>query len=488
MGRRYQRRSIGILPFIKSRLFTALNKALSEGYSRQDLFSDMLAGSVVALIAIPLGMALAIASGVPPQHGLYTVIVGGFFIALLGGSRLQVSGPTAAFVVVLVPVVQKFGLSGLLISGFLAGLILIAMGIARMGRLIQFIPYPVTTGFTSGIAVVIAVLQIKDFFGLSVGELPETFLQKLVVLLGSLGSFSTGELSVGFVTLFILVMWPRWNKNIPAPLVALSVVSVGAWALTQLVSGFEITTIGSRFTEGVPQSLPEFYWPFEQVDFNLIRSIFPSAFAIAMLAAIESLLSAVVADGVAQTKHDPDGELIALGVGNVLCPLFGGIPATGAIARTMTNIRYGAKSPLSSMFHAVFALITILLLAPIISYLPMASLAALLVLVAYNMSEYRHFLHILRVAPRSDVMVLLVCFFLTVIFDMVVGVTVGVVLASFLFLRRMAEVTEGHLVIANKDTQTNDAEVPSNMVIYEIEGALFLWCSRESRECIVRHH
>ncbi|MCB0377516.1 MAG: C4-dicarboxylic acid transporter DauA [Bdellovibrionales bacterium] len=493
MSNRYQRSSTAILPVKKTRLCTALISRLEEGYSKQDFYSDVLAGAIVTLVAIPLAMALAIASGVPPQHGLYTVIIGGFAIALFGGSRLQVSGPTAAFVVVLFPVVQKFGLGGLLLSGFMAGLILMTMGFARMGRLIQFIPYPVTTGFTSGIAVVIAVLQVKDFFGLQIVELPQDFFSKLLELSKSLPSFSITEFGVGTMTLCILILWPKFNKKIPSPLVALSLVTIGCFFLSKLAPEFEVATIASRFTKGIPQSLPNFHWPWDvlnlttqpiAVSLETIQSLVPSAFAIAMLGAIESLLSAVVADGMAQTKHDPDGELIALGIGNILCPFFGGIPATGAIARTTTNIRFGAKSPLSSMLHALFTLLTILLFAPFISYLPMAALAALLVLVAYNMSEYRHFLHILKVAPRSDVIVLLICFSLTVSFDMVVGVTVGIVLAALLFMRRMAEVTEGHKVISGQYLSSNFSEVPPELVVYEIEGALFFGAAEKAAEAL----
>ncbi|MCB0390849.1 MAG: C4-dicarboxylic acid transporter DauA [Bdellovibrionales bacterium] len=493
MSKRYQSdRRESKLKF-HTHLLTAVKQTLKEGYTRKDLISDLLSGSVVALVAIPLAMALAIASGVAPQYGLYTVIFGGAIIALLGGSRLQVSGPTAAFVVILYPIVQKFGFSGLLISGFLAGIILIIMGYSHLGRLIQFIPYPVTTGFTSGIAVVIAVLQIKDFFGLNVKTLPESFFAKVEVLMGSISTFSFIEFGIGLVTLFLLITWPKLNKKIPAPLAALSFVTVICVILNKLIPGFEIASIGSRFTSGIPQSLPEFNWPWQQVGtgsivtpFTLesIRLLLPSAFAIAMLGAIESLLSAVVADGMAQTKHDPDGELIALGIGNLICPFFGGIPATGAIARTTTNIRYGAKSPFSSVFHAFFTLLTVLLFAPYISYLPMAALAALLLVVAYNMSEYKHFIHILKVAPRSDVSVLLICFTLTVVFDMVVGVTVGVGLASLLFIKRMADVTEGHSLTNNSEFSFDIPNLPSNVVIYEIEGALFFGAAEKAAEAL----
>lgn len=466
----------------KYHLSSALYAKLKDGYSRHDFYSDILAGTIVALIAIPLAMALAIASGAHPQNGLYTAIIAGFFVALFGGSRLQVSGPTAAFVVILYPIVQKFGLGGLMLAGFLAGIMLILMGYAKIGRLIQFIPYPVTTGFTSGIALVIAVLQLKDFFGLQISSLPVEFFDKIAVIFKSFGTFSIQESSVGAITLIILFLWPKISKRIPAPLAALSLTTVGCLIISSLDSSFAVETIGSRFAPGIPQSLPDLHWPWFSFSLSIenIQLILPSAFAIALLCAIESLLSAVVADGMAQTKHDPDGELIALGIGNILCPFFGGIPASGAISRTTTNIRFGAKSPVAGMVQALIALLSILILAPYISLLPMAALSALLILVAYNIFEYRHFTHILRVAPRNDVIVLLSCFFLTVVFDMVVGVAVGVVLAALLFMRRMAELTEGHQVTSAKELNLQQFEIPSNVIVYEIEGPLFFGAAEKA--------
>lgn len=501
MPRRYKIQSSSLFPVVKLRLFAALQEKLKEGYDLEDFRGDLLAGLVVGMVAVPLGMALAIASGVAPQYGLYTVIVGGGVVALLGGSRFQVTGPTAAFVVVLAPIVQKFGFAGLLIAGLMAGLMMIFMGLARLGRLIQFIPYPVTTGFTSGIAVVIATLQLKDFMGLQVEEMPERFLGKVLALYEAKGSISLAEFSIGLATFALLLLWPRINKKVPAPLVALLVVSIGVFFLRRVFPDLEIATIGSRFSfemngtkgQGIPQVLPLFNWPWNFVgadgrsfafSIEAIESIVPGAFAIAMLGAIESLLSAVVADGMARTKHDPDAELVALGIGNVLCPFFGGVPATGAIARTATNIRYGARSPLSAVIHAIFTLLVILLFAPLVAYLPMASLAALLILVAYNMSELTHFSHILRVAPRSDVIVLLICFSLTVMFDMVVGVMIGVVLAALLFMRRMAEVTEGHKVAQGTHPLILNKEIPPDIVLYEIEGPLFFGAAEKAAETL----
>jgi SulP family sulfate permease len=502
MPQRHKMTSSAFFPFRKVRLFVALRERFQEGYGFSDLRSDLMSGMVVGMVAIPLGMALAIASGVPPQHGLYTVIIGGAVIALLGGSRFQVSGPTAAFVVILAPVAQKFGLGGLLLAGLIAGVILILFGLARLGKMIQFIPYPVTTGFTSGIAVVIATLQLKDFFGLEYSNAPDHFLETVGSLFEARGTASAIEIIIGVSTLILLILWPKINKKVPSPLVALGLISVLAALFKVWFPEIEIATIGSRFSYdmgeiigyGIPQTAPQFGLPWNftvqdeepiQLSFDVIKSILPSSFAIAMLAAIESLLSAVVADGMSQTKHDPDGELVALGIGNILCPFFGGIAATGAIARTATNIRFGARSPLSAIFHAFFVLVVILLLAPYVSYLPMAALAALLMVIAYNMSEAKHFLNILRVAPRSDVVVLLLCFFLTVIFDMVVGVTVGVVLASLLFMRRMAEVTDSHPLTSGSHQLISTKRIPNDIVIYEIEGPLFFGAAEKAAGALI---
>lgn len=501
MPHRYKPFTSTLFPFVKYQPFVALRQKFREGYGWSDFRSDFMSGIVVAMVAIPLGMALAIASGVPPQYGLYTVIIGGGVVALLGGSRFQVTGPTAAFVVILAPIAHQFGLGGLLLAGLMAGIMLIGMGLARLGKMIQFIPHPVTTGFTAGIAVVIATLQLKDFFGLQVQNMPERFLEKVLALAQSSRTASLIEFSIGAFTLITLVLWPKINKKIPAPLVALTSVSVIAELLKIRFPELEFATIGNHFTydiggligNGIPQTAPHLNLPWNftmaggkpfELSLGALQSLLSSAFAIAMLGAIESLLSAVVADGMAQTKHDPDAELVALGVGNVLCPFFGGIPATGAIARTATNIRFGAKSPLSSVVHAIFTLLAILFFAPLISYLPMAALAALLMLVAYNMSELKHFFHILRVAPKSDVTVLLLCFSLTVIFDMVIGVTVGIGLAALLFMRRMADVTVAHTVPNDSRSFISTKPIPHDIVLYEIDGPLFFGAAAKAAETL----
>lgn len=473
----------------------ALRAVLREGYTRHDLKADVLAGLVVGVVALPLAMALAIGVGVPPQHGLYTAIVAGFLVAALGGSRNQVTGPTAAFIVVLAPIYTKFGLAGLLLSGILGGLILIAMGVFRLGRMIQFVPHPVTTGFTAGIATVIATMQLRDVFGLKPQGNPEHYIDKVQALFAARHTAALPEFLIALLTLGALLGVPKLTRRVPAPLVAFPLAALVAAALQRWVPSFGVATIASSFhTEinghifnGIPQLPPTPALPWLQPgpsgqalqpSFDTLRALLPGAFAIAILGAIESLLSAVVADGMAHTKHDPDAELISQGVGNVVAPLFGGIPATGAIARTATNIKAGGRTPVAAMVHSLTILIAVLALAPLLGYLPMASLAALLLLVAWNMSDAKHFVHILRVAPKSDVAVLLTCYGLTVTFDMVVGVSVGMVLAALLFMRRMAEVTETQL--AGPERLSFQGKLPKDVVIYEISGPLFFGAAQKA--------
>ncbi len=469
----------------------ALRGALGEGYGAAQLRADALSGIVVGVVALPLSMALAIATGVPPQHGLYTAVVAGGVIALLGGSRVQVSGPTAAFVVVLAPITHGFGLGGLLLATLMAGVLLVAMGLMRMGRLIEFVPYPVTTGFTAGIAIVIGTLQVKDFLGLSVARMPEHFAERALALARALPTARLPDLTIGLVTLGVLIIFPGVSRKVPAPLVALSLGALLAWALLRLSPAFQVATVASSFAGGIPQAppLPLLPWRMPGPDgeplaltLGLVRALAPSAFAIAMLGAIESLLSAVVADGMTGQRHDPDAELFAQGVGNLAAPFFGGIAATGAIARTATNIRAGAHSPLSAVVHALFVLLAMLALAPLLGYLPMASLAALLLLVAWNMSEKEHFAHMLKVAPRADLAVLLTCFSLTVAFDMVVSVSVGVILASLLFMKRMAEVSTVRLV--DQHPIALERPLPKGVVIYEVAGPLFFGAAQQAMEAL----
>ncbi|QZX82320.1 C4-dicarboxylic acid transporter DauA [Metapseudomonas otitidis] len=467
-------------------LFAALRQTLRAGYSWERLRGDLGAGVTVGIIAIPLAMALAIAVGVAPQHGLYTVLVAAPLIALTGGSRFNISGPTAAFVVILLPITQQHGLGGLLLCTLMAGLILLAMGLGRLGRLIQFIPYPVILGFTAGIGIVIATLQVKDLFGLSLPHTPQHYLEQVELLALALPGAHLGDTLVAMVCLAVLLVWPRFVPKVPGHLVALAVGALLGLLLDTL--GLPVATLGERFSytldgvshPGIPPFLPDFAWPWNlpgadgqplRLSFELIRQLLAPAFAIAMLGAIESLLCAVVADGMAGTRHDPNAELVGQGLGNLVAPLFGGITATAAIARTAANVRAGAFSPLAAIIHAGVVLTAMLLLAPLFSYLPMAALAALLVMVAWNMSEARHVLHTLRIAPRNDVLVLLVCLVLTVLFDMVLAVGVGLLLAAGLFIKRMSELTDTQPMPGH--AQRALGELPASVVPYVISGPLF---------------
>ena len=488
---------VAALPGLHTRPAHALRQTFKEGYSARNFRSDVLSGLVVGVVALPLSMALAIASGVPPQHGLYTAIVAGAIIALLGGSRVQVSGPTAAFVVILAPISAKFGVGGLLIASMMAGVLLLIMGALRFGTLIQFIPYPVTTGFTAGIAVVIATLQVKDFFGLSIAHMPEHYIEKVSELVRAMPHLNWPDLAIGIGTLAVLIIAPRITRRIPAPLIALPLAAVAAYFIAQANPDLHIATINNRFSyvvngvthAGVPQLPPMPGWPWSfpgagpdgqplNVDFEVFRSLLLSAFAIAMLGAIESLLSAVVADGMTGQTHEPNAELVAQGVGNIVAPFFGGFAATGAIARTATNVRHGGRSPIASFTHAVFILAAVVSLAPLLGYLPMAALAALLLIVAKNMSEIRHFVYVLRIGPKSDVAVLITCFSLTVIFDMVVAVSAGIVLAAVLFMRRMAEVSDIKLI--GSEHPHLDEPLPKGVLLYEINGPLFFGAAQKA--------
>lgn len=467
----------------------ALRERFARGYGWGDFRCDLMSGIVVGVVALPLSMALAIASGVEPKYGLYTAIVAGSVIALLGGSQVQVSGPTAAFVVILAPIAAAHGLTGLLIASMLAGVMLILMGVARLGRFMEFVPYPVTAGFTCGIAIVIATLQLKDFLGLNIaGKMPEHYFEKVGVLFNHLWTFRLPDLGLGLGTLGLLVGLPYVFKRVPSPLIALPLAAVAALLLQNVDPNLGVSTIQSRFG-GIPQMLPMPILPWAPPDsqafewsFDHVRDMMSAAFAIAMLGAIESLLSAVVSDGMAGTKHNPDSELVAQGIGNIAAPFFGGFAATGAIARTATNVRSGAQSPLAAVMHAVFVLAAVLALAPLLGYLPMAALAALLLLVAWRMSEIRHVIHTLRVAPRHDVLVLLTCLSLTVIFDMVVSVTVGVVLAALLFMQRMADLT-GAQVISERHSEIGEP-LPSGVLVYEVRGPLFFGAAQKAMSAL----
>ena len=466
---------------------SALREVFREGYDRRALGQDLLAGLTVGVIAIPLSMALAIASGVRPEYGLYTAIIAGFLIALSGGSRFSVSGPTAAFVVILYPVAQQFGLAGLLVATLISAVILLLLAFARLGRLIEYIPEPVTLGFTSGIAIVIATLQIPDFFGLQLAEMPEAWLLKLAALGQALPAFDGATLLVAALTLATLILWPRLRLPIPGHLPAL-LIGVGvAWIASSL--GWSVETIGSRFSyllpdgstgQGIPPFFPEFVWPWQQpgpsgepLDWSwaLVRELLPAAFSIAMLGAIESLLCAVVLDGMTGKRHHANGELLGQGVGNLVAPFFGGFTATAAIARSAANYRAGARSPIAGMVHALVVLAGLLVLAPLLAYLPMASMAALLLIVAWNMSEAPKVVQLLKRAPRGDVLVLLTCLSLTVLFDMVIAIFTGIMLASLLFMRDLAGMTR--FTNISQQQKHVPGQLRSGWQVYKLSGPLF---------------
>lgn len=446
--------------------------ALLEAH-RAGLFSDkhiannLIAGVIVGVVALPLAMAFAIASGAKPEQGIYTAIVGGFLTAVFGGSRLQISGPTGAFIVILAGITAQYGIAGLQVATLMAGVMLLGMGFARLGSVIKFIPDPVIVGFTTGIGIIIWVGQWKDFFGLTVAHGGEHFHEKLGQLLLALPTAHWPTMGLAFLSLALLLAGPRLFKKVPAPLVAMV-----AATLLQAVFKFDgVATIGSAFG-GIPQFLPAFQ-PLA-ISFTDIVKLIGPAFTIALLGAIESLLSAVVADGMTGTRHDSNQELIGQGVANIVSPLFGGFAATGAIARTATNIRNGGTSPLAGITHAVFLLLTLLLLAPLAAYIPLCALAAILFVVAYNMSELHRFFHLAWTAPRADKIILLITFALTVFADLVIAVNVGVVLASLLFMRRMAQSVQ---VVADSSDgaagANGDLALPPHTLVYRIDGPFF---------------
>ena len=452
--------------YIKPKFFSVM-----KNYTREQFIKDIIAGLIVAIIALPLSIALAIASGVNPEQGLYTAIIAGFFISFLGGSRVQIGGPTAAFVVIIYGIIAEHGIPGLIIATLLAGIMLILMGLFHFGDLIKFIPKTITIGFTLGIAIGIVVGQIKDFLGLNMGAVPAEFLTKLVAYSHNLGSINYITLAIGILALLIQIFWSKVSRKIPGSLVAIIVT-------TLLVAIFKlpVKTIGDLYT--IKAGLPGFSMPV--LSFSLVREMILPAFTIAMLAAIESLLSAVVSDGMIGSKHKSNAELVGQGVGNILSALFGGIPATGAIARTAANVKNGGRTPVAGMVHALTLLLILLFLMPYASYIPMSCLAAILIIVGYNMSGWRIFVRIIKTAPKSDIAVLVITFLLTLFFDLVIAIEFGMVLAAFLFLKRMSDIAEvrqwTYIGSSEDEKLSEDVDlkyVPKNTIVYEVFGALF---------------
>ena len=436
-------------------------------YSKEKFMKDLISGIIVAIIALPLSIALALASGVSPEQGLYTAIVAGFLISALGGSKVQIAGPTAAFATIVAGIVAKNGMEGLAVATILAGILLVLMGLLRMGSMIKFIPYTITTGFTAGIAVTILIGQIKDFLGLTFEKSPIETIEKLEQVIACIHTTNLMARAVGVLALAILIVWPKVSAKIPASLVAV-IVTAGAVKLLDL----PVNTIGDLYT--ISSALPAFHLP--AVSYETVAAVLPDAFTIAILAAIESLLSAVVADEMIGARHNSNMELVAQGVGNAASALFGGIPATGAIARTAANIKNGGLSPVAGMVHSVVLVLVLVLLMPYAALIPMPCIAAILFQVAYNMSGWRTFASVIKRSPKSDTAVLLLTFFLTVVFDLVVAIAVGLSLACLLFMKRMADVAvveEWDYVEDTQDDQGRLKPVPAHVMVYEITGPMF---------------
>lgn len=449
---------------LKPKLFSVM-----KGYTKEQLVKDIVAGIIVAIIALPLSIALALVSGVEPQQGLYTAIVAGFLVSFLGGSRVQIAGPTAAFATIVAGIVATEGMEGLVLSTIMAGIIMIVMGVCRFGALIKYIPGTITTGFTFGIAVTILIGQIKDFLGLTFQHPAIETVDKLKEIALSLGTFNWQAALVGVISLAVLILWPKKLEKIPASLVAVILGSV----LVKLAH-MDVNTIGDLYT--ISNAPPHFVAPV--VSFARVRALLPNAFTIAILASVESLLSCVVADGMVGSKHRSNMELVAQGIANIGSALFGGIPATGAIARTAANVKNGGRTPIAGMVHSVVVLVILVVLMPYASLIPMPTIAAILFVVAYNMCGWRNIRNTIRTAPKSDIAVLFVTLTLTVVFDLVVAIGVGMVMAALLFMKRMADVTEAHTWVDVDDEETDPdsiflKKIPARTRVYEINGPMF---------------
>lgn len=470
----------------KPKLFLAL-----KNYSKELFMADLMAGIIVGIVALPLAIAFGIASGVSPEKGIITAIIAGFIISMMGGSKVQIGGPTGAFIVIVYGIIQQYGEAGLIVATLMAGVLLILLGVFKLGAIIKFIPYPIIVGFTSGIAVTIFTTQIADIFGLSFGgeKIPGDFIGKWIMYFNHFDTINWWNTIISIASIIIIAMTPKFSKKIPGSLIAIIAITLLVYVLKTYVGVDSIDTIGDRFS--IKAQLPGAEVP--TLNWEAMKGLLPAAITIAVLGAIESLLSATVADGVIGDKHDSNTELIAQGTANIITPLFGGIPATGAIARTMTNINNGGKSPVAGLIHAVVLFLILLFLMPLAQYIPMACLAGVLVVVSYNMSEWRTFRALLR-NPKSDITVLLITFFLTVIFDLTVAIEVGLVIACLLFMRRVAETTEISVITdeinpnEELDIAVNEESliVPKGVEVYEINGPYFFGIANKFEEQMVQ--
>ena len=465
-----------------------------KNYNRQTLMADVMAGLIVGIVALPLAIAFGIASGVSPEKGIITAIVAGLFISLFGGSKVQIGGPTGAFIVIVYGIIQQYGIQGLTVATLMAGVFLILLGVLRLGTIIKYIPYPIVVGFTSGIAVTIFTTQVKDLLGMQIDQVPSDFVEKWGAYIYNIGSIDCWSALVGIVSVFIIAITPRFSKKIPGSLVAIIVMTVAVLLLKQYAGVTSIETIGDRFS--INSTLPGAVVP--ELSWETIKGLVGPAVTIAVLGAIESLLSATVADGVIGDHHNSNTELIGQGIANIASPLFGGIPATGAIARTMTNINNGGRTPVAGIVHAVVLLLIFLFLMPLAQYIPMACLAGVLVVVSYGMSGWRSFLAMMR-NPKSDVTVLLLTFFLTIIFDLTIAIEFGLVCACLLFMRRMAETTDVKVISdeinpaeEDSDFQLGNLEhltIPEGVEVYEINGPYFFGAGNRFEEIMgALHH
>ena len=454
----------------KPKLISLLDDKES-GFSKEQFLKDLIAGIIVAIIALPLSIALGISSGVSPEKGLITAIIAGFIISLLGGSRVQIGGPTGAFVVIVFGIIQNHGVDGLIIATFMAGIILVLFGLLRFGSLIKYIPYPITVGFTSGIAITLLSTQVKDFLGLSITKTPSEFIPKWEAYISHMNTTNLYTLAIGLLALVILIFWPKINKKIPGSLIALIVTT-----LVVFIFNLPVATIGSQFGK-ISSNIPIPHIP--NLNLNTLKALIGPAFTIALLGGIESLLSAVVSDGMIGDKHNSNAELIAQGLANIGSSLFGGIPATGAIARTAANVKNGGRTPISGMVHSITLLLIMLVFMPLAKFIPLTTLSAILIIVSYNMSEWRTFKAILK-APKSDIAILLITFFLTVLFDLVIAIGIGMIVSMCLFMRRVAtsievnELNESDCSYkSNIDTDMENLKVGENVLVYDIRGHLF---------------